>query len=530
MDNNQRSQKEAYLQEEILDKGIDPNHFQDFCEKIKGEESDIDKWTLEDLVQLVNQYKIEFFTTDFDQPVDDMIIGWNAFDQVIPQMDIKSDPQMWNLLDLDYVESSPVINQQEDKKVDQPQKESQKQIQQIHQQQTLEINQRVSEKLDLPNIGKPLAISPTALKLQEIQQQMPKKQAPEIYSFSQCSKLQCKKLGFNIFAQGVPSIKITGFEKKAGGLFKSDYVLYSVKTGDEYSVQRRYSDFQWLQQTLFKLFPGIGIPSLSEKTAKKNAKNTVQKRTIILEFFLNELAKSELFRNSKYFVDFLRLNDPVQFKQLIKFGEKLSKPCKFESILNMTGTVVFVPDIKLNNFETFIQQEEPIYAKIKNLFKEITHHLSAVSKLIKDIEDSLKLLTGLCQKYEINQDYDPLQEMTKKLEEQITQCSSNQYNRMYNMFRYQTLNFTQIKNILKLRNELQTEFSNRKDFKVEQINELFSSRENAKSVDELEFPAKSSRLLAYQLGYMNWRTIEEIKTFLEHRQIGFQTFSQQVLK
>lgn len=31
----------------------------------------------------------------------------------------------------------------------------------------------------------------------------------------------------------------------------------------------------------------------------------------MLEFFLNELAKSELFRNSKYFVDFLRLNDPI---------------------------------------------------------------------------------------------------------------------------------------------------------------------------------------------------------------------------
>ncbi|CAD8138018.1 unnamed protein product [Paramecium pentaurelia] len=526
MDNNQRNQKEAYLQEEILDKGIDPNHFQEFCEKIKGEESDIDKWTFEDIVQLVNQYKIEFFTTDFNQPIDDMNVGWNVFDQVIPQMETKSDPQMWNLLDLDYGGLSPVKNQYEDQKNEQPLQQTQKQIQQIHQLQTSEINQRGSDKLDLIKIGKPLAISPTALKLQEIQQQMPKKQAPEIYSFSQCSKLQCKKLGFNIFAQGVPSIKITGFEKKTGGLFKSDFVVYSVKTGDEYTVQRRYSDFQWLQQTLLKLFPGVGIPSLSEKTAKKNAKNTVQKRTIMLEFFLNELAKSELFRNSKYFVDFLRLSDPAQFKQLLKFGEKLSKPNKFESLLNMTGTVVFVPDIKLNNFETFIQQEEPIYEKIKNLFKVITHHLSAVSKLIKDIEDSLQTLTTLCQKYEINQDYDPLQEMAKKLEEQITKCSSNQYNRMYNMFRYQTQNFAQIKNILKQRNELQSEFSNRKDFKVEQINERYSSRENAKQIDELEFPAK---LLAYQLGYMNWRTIEEIKTFLEHRQIGFKTFSQEVL-
>ncbi|CAK78644.1 unnamed protein product (macronuclear) [Paramecium tetraurelia] len=444
---------------------------------------------------------------------------------------------MWNLLDLDYEGQSPVINQQDEQKNEQPFQQTQKQNQQIHQLQTLEINKRGSDKLDLINMGKPLAISPTAQKLQEIQQSMPIKPAPEIYSFSQCSKLQCKKLGFNIFAQGVPPIKIAGyvniilcsFEKKAGGLFKKDYVVYNVKTGEEYTVQRRYKDFQWLQQTLLKLFPGVGIPSFSEKKAKKTAKNKAQKRAILLEFFLNELAKSELFRNSKYFVDFLRLTDPAQFKQLKKFGEKLSKPNKFESLLNMTGTVIFVPDIKLNNFETFIQQEEPVYEKIKDLFKAITQHLSDVSKLIKDIEDSLQTLTNLCQKYEINQDYDPLQEMAKKLDEQITKCSSNQYNRMYNMFRYQTQNFSQIKSILKQRNDLQAEFSNRKDFKVEQINELYSSRENAKQIDELEFPAKNSKLLAYQLGYMNWRTIEEIKTFLQHRQIGLQAFSQEVL-
>jgi sorting nexin-9/18/33 len=52
------------------------------------------------------------------------------------------------------------------------------------------------------------------------------------------------------------------------------------------------------------------MPCLCEKTAKKTSVNTIEKRTVILELFLNELAKSEHFRNSKYFVDFLRLSDP----------------------------------------------------------------------------------------------------------------------------------------------------------------------------------------------------------------------------
>ena len=63
------------------------------------------------------------------------------------------------------------------------------------------------------------------------------------------------------------------------------------------------------------------------------------------------------------------------------------------------------------------------------------------------------------------------------------------------MFRYQTLNFSQIKSIIKQRNELQSELNNRKDFKVEQISEFYNSRENTKSMDELEFPAKVINLI-----------------------------------
>lgn len=80
---------------------------------------------------------------------------------------------------------------------------------------------------------------------------------------------------------------------------------------------------------------------------------------------MNGLAKIEVFKNSKYFVDFLRVSDPKKFKEMVKFGEKIERPTKFESILNMEGVIKFINEPNITKFETLIYHEEPIYEKIK---------------------------------------------------------------------------------------------------------------------------------------------------------------------
>ena len=53
--NAERTAKQNFLKEEIVDAGYDPGEFIEFCSQ--DEEPDIDSWTFEELQDLVRQYK-----------------------------------------------------------------------------------------------------------------------------------------------------------------------------------------------------------------------------------------------------------------------------------------------------------------------------------------------------------------------------------------------------------------------------------------------------------------------------------------
>jgi len=55
-----------------------------------------------------------------------------------------------------------------------------------------------------------------------------------------------------------------------GGLFKTSYIEYELVTdGLDWTVKRRYSDFDLLNQTLYKMFIGVVLPALPKKNWKK---------------------------------------------------------------------------------------------------------------------------------------------------------------------------------------------------------------------------------------------------------------------
>lgn len=48
----------------------------------------------------------------------------------------------------------------------------------------------------------------------------------------------------------------------------------------------------------------------------------------------------------------------------------------------MNGEIHFVKEANFKNIESLIYYEEPIYEKIKDLYKSITKHLKGVIKLL----------------------------------------------------------------------------------------------------------------------------------------------------
>ena len=72
---------------------------------------------------------------------------------------------------------------------------------------------------------------------------------------------------FPIHTQTLPSSYVSRYEERPGGIFSSKYILYNIMTirGVNWEVQRRYSDFLWLRQTLVKLYPHLIIPPIPKK-------------------------------------------------------------------------------------------------------------------------------------------------------------------------------------------------------------------------------------------------------------------------
>jgi sorting nexin-7/30/sorting nexin-8 len=62
---------------------------------------------------------------------------------------------------------------------------------------------------------------------------------------------------------------LCSFDKKDTGFFSlsKSYVNYKIVTVPfEWTVTRRYSDFEWLRDILTKQYPGIFVPPIANKT------------------------------------------------------------------------------------------------------------------------------------------------------------------------------------------------------------------------------------------------------------------------
>ena len=80
-------------------------------------------------------------------------------------------------------------------------------------------------------------------------------------------QIECKKLLKTKLNEQV-NLKIIIKNPKSieTGILSSNYVTYDIETElMKWCVQRRFSDFEWLSNTLIKLFPGYIIPPIPKK-------------------------------------------------------------------------------------------------------------------------------------------------------------------------------------------------------------------------------------------------------------------------
>ncbi len=88
-----------------------------------------------------------------------------------------------------------------------------------------------------------------------------------------------------------------------------------------------------MRNIFLKLYPGYAVPTLIEKEMQKSAKSTMAKRKVLLEYFLKEIVKTPEFLNSKFLLDFLRLDEKA-FKKVVKESDRLGRPTSFDNYIN----------------------------------------------------------------------------------------------------------------------------------------------------------------------------------------------------
>lgn len=359
-------EKQNFLREKILDKGYDTSQFVQFLTEKKGEDgADVANWTMEDLIQVVNEFiKLNGGEVEEDvkkpEPKKETKKKVSMFDIMSDTKPKKPDSQL-NINPQSKSQSSEIKKSQNNLNITQSHSQNAPKVQKI---QTTPVNNSNNMTGTESEYG---------IIIKDVKECKPLEQT----ELSKYNKLK---------------ITVTKPEKKTEGFFSKTYVTYMVSTMPaSYVVHRRYTDFTWLRNTLLNLFPANSIPPIPKKNkivGDNFAPPINLKRGRFLEKFMNYLASDPIIKNSQIFFDFLYIGAETDFNSKKKVYEKVKSLSDVNEFRNENSKV-----------EIMINSEKENY--VENIKDNITNNIN----ILKKINTSFKLL------------YDEVNAVTTRLDE-----------------------------------------------------------------------------------------------------------------
>lgn len=150
----------------------------------------------------------------------------------------------------------------------------------------------------------------------------------------------------------------------------------------QFSVLRRYSDFEWLLEQLGTAFPGVILPAIPEKQAVgRFSPDFVEQRRRGLERFLNKLSLHPTLVESQYLISFLTADD-VAFniakstvRQEIDEKSNGGMVSWFNKAATTVANVATNKTVNLEKTASDLKIEE-----ILEYLNQLENHMSSVSK------------------------------------------------------------------------------------------------------------------------------------------------------
>ena len=442
--------KQNYLRENILDKGYDAEDFASFLKSKKGELGvKLGLWTLSELKLAVQEYILK-------NPLNNKMQGNNNFQNIFQNplfqnMNIPNMPPGMNFPNMNILFNNGLMNN--NLNID---------PNLINNLQNMNLNNVNNENNFFNAQGEPI----------------------DIYGITQNETLVCLISDKNALSNyDNVKIEIALGEKKTGSLFSKSYQTYEISVPLlNLKVIRRYSDFEWLRQTLVSMFTSSVIPPIPKKNkigGDRFKEQFLEKRTRTLEKFLNLLLQDPNIKSSKILYDFISIEQDNQFNDAKKSYNNYKPPQQLKDYQTVTGKIDIKVDegneIYYQNIKNQTELNQELLSKLNKQLKLLNNEMNMVVTRLAEVAKCCEELFNHSVKFEQSDDikisYYQLNEMFKQWSEALKKQNQIMFMNIREHFKFS-------KNIFKSMKELINSADNYKQIYNKAKKNLISKKED----------------------------------------------------
>ena len=384
-------------------------------------------------------------------------------------------------------------------------------------------------------------------------EQIEKFNAEEHKNFNE-KTINCRKLEKTQLNDNEIKVVVGNPTTVEGGMFSKSYIKYEVTTQPfNWTVERRYSDFDSLRKLIQKFYPSFYVPPLPmKKIGNKNfTESFINKRMKFLNQFINNVVQSESFKASEFLLAFLSYTDRGKFES--KFKEYLTQtPSPYvEEFKTLDGLISITLDEKneryFKNTNHYFSLQATILDKTNYNLKILNHNMKVITELLKVIEKNFKVLhvlnTRVMMKPTITKTYEEIECFFKNWGNILTKQRILIKDHIKDFFKYVNLEGKAYNELITRREDLKSKYHNESARIKAKKEKLFA----AGDVNKMEFNTEDmsinkSRLttdksyafehicvaetkelerLNNQLGYANKMNLRELRKIIKDYCIRF---------
>ena len=335
--------KQAYLRENVLEKGYDADEFMEFLQEKKGENGlDLNTWTMKELTTAV----IDFINkkNKEDEQEDEINTNMNKIEEVDEENNLSQRESM-NINENNNTNN--IINTGEE---------------------AINTNNNVNEIKE--NINENIVeINPD--------DKFGKCQISEVTAISNTDSV---------------IVKLSNPQKIDGHIFSKSFIQYTISTEPfGYKTNKRYSDFSLLNKTLSLIYPNCVLPPLCKKhLGHRFGDALIEKRMRSIEKFIQGIIDHPLLKNSELLHDFLSTEKIGEYNKKIKKYQKIKNPPSYTRELKTLDGQINIEitkekEIYFDNIKNYSKSNYALLQKITKSYKSLLNIMQQMSDKMKEI-------------------------------------------------------------------------------------------------------------------------------------------------